>query len=58
LKRAFVMPAVEDPAGRTEKIHTHPVTMLVLLAIAAAVVVMGCLPALLEGWIASFFVKV
>lgn len=57
LKRAFVMPAVEDPAGRAEKIETHPVTMLVLLAIAAGVVVMGCLPALLEGWIASFFVK-
>lgn len=57
LKRAFVMPAVEDPEGRAEKIRTHPVTMLVLLAIAAAVVVMGCLPALLQGWIASFFVK-
>lgn len=57
LKRAYVMPAVDDPADRAEKISTHPVTMIVLLAIAAGVVVMGCLPALLQGWIASFFLK-
>lgn len=57
LKRAFVMPAVNEPADRAEKISTHPVTMLVLLVIAAAVVVMGCFPALLQGWIASFFVQ-
>jgi NADH-quinone oxidoreductase subunit N len=57
LKRAFVMPAVDDPAGRAEKVAVHPVTMLVLLAIAAAVVVMGCFPALLQNWITSFYVK-
>jgi NADH-quinone oxidoreductase subunit N len=55
LKRAFVMPAVDDPSGKVEKISVHPVTMIVLLAIAAAVVVMGCFPALLQGWIAGFY---
>jgi NADH-quinone oxidoreductase subunit N len=49
LKRAFVAPAVvESP------IKAHPVTMAVLLAIAAAVVALGCFPALLQGWIDSF----
>jgi NADH-quinone oxidoreductase subunit N len=55
LKRAFVMPAVDDPAGRAENIAVHPVTMLVLLVIAAAVVVMGCFPSLLQNWIAGFY---
>jgi NADH-quinone oxidoreductase subunit N len=55
LKRAFVMPAVDDPADRAGKVSAHPVTMIVLLAIAAAVVVMGCFPALLQGWIAGFY---
>jgi hypothetical protein len=32
----------------------HPVTMAVLVGIAAAVVVLGCFPGLLEGWIESF----
>jgi NADH-quinone oxidoreductase subunit N len=50
LKRAYVMPAADDTP-----IHAHPVTLAVLLAIAAAVVVMGCFPALLQGWIASFY---
>lgn len=49
LKRVYVMPSAEETP-----IHAHPVTMAVLLAIAAAVVVMGCLPALLQNWIASF----
>jgi NADH-quinone oxidoreductase subunit N len=50
LKRAYVSrPAEETP------IHAGPVTMLVLLVIAAAVVVMGCFPALLQSWIASFY---
>jgi NADH-quinone oxidoreductase subunit N len=50
LKRVYVMPAaVETP------IHAHPVTLAVLILIAAAVVVMGCFPALLQGWIASFY---
>jgi NADH-quinone oxidoreductase subunit N len=55
LKRAFVMPAVDDSAGRVEKIRVDPVTMIVLVAIAAAVVVTGCFPALLQGWIAGFY---
>ncbi len=39
LKRAYVMPAVDE-----SPIHAHPVTLAVLLAIAAAVVVLGLLP--------------
>ena len=50
LKRVYVMPVVEDTP-----IKAHPLTMAVLLAIAAAVVVMGCFPALLQDWIAGFF---
>ncbi len=49
LKRAYVMPAVSDTP-----IKAHPVTMLVLIVTAAAVVGMGCFPALLQGWIGSF----
>ncbi len=50
LKRAYVMPAADE-----SPIKAHPVTMAVLLAVAAAVVVMGCFPALLQGWIESFY---
>jgi NADH-quinone oxidoreductase subunit N len=50
LKRAFVLPAVDDTP-----IHAHPVTMTVLLFIAAAIVALGCFPALLQNWIASFY---
>jgi NADH-quinone oxidoreductase subunit N len=50
LKRAYVMPAVDETP-----IKAHPVTMAVLLLIAAAVVVLGCFPALLQNWIASFY---
>jgi NADH-quinone oxidoreductase subunit N len=49
LKRAYVMPAVDETP-----IRVHPVTMLVLVAIAAAVVLVGCFPAVLQNWIASF----
>ena len=49
LKRAYVMPAVDE-----SPMKAHPVTLAVLLGIAAAVVVLGCFPALLEGWIANF----
>jgi NADH-quinone oxidoreductase subunit N len=49
LKRAYVMPAV-DPSP----IKVHPVTLAVLVAIAAAVVLLGCLPTLLGNWIAGF----
>jgi NADH-quinone oxidoreductase subunit N len=50
LKRAYVMPAVDETP-----IKAHPVTLIVLLGIAAAVVLMGCFPALLQAWIASFY---
>jgi NADH-quinone oxidoreductase subunit N len=49
LKRAYVMPAVEET-----RITAHPATMAVLVAIAAAVVLLGCFPALLQGWIQGF----
>ncbi len=50
LKRAYVMPAVDETP-----IKAHPVTLAVLLVIAAAVVLLGCFPALLQGWIESFY---
>jgi NADH-quinone oxidoreductase subunit N len=50
LKRAYVMPAADE-----SPIKAHPVTLAVLLVIAAAVVVFGCFPALLQNWIASFY---
>ncbi|MDR3749860.1 MAG: NADH-quinone oxidoreductase subunit N [Terracidiphilus sp.] len=49
LKRAYVMPAVDETP-----IKAHPVTLTVLVGIAAAVVLLGCFPALLQGWIGSF----
>jgi NADH-quinone oxidoreductase subunit N len=49
LKRAYVMPAVDETP-----IKAHPVTLIVLLAIAAAVVLLGCFPAVLQNWIAGF----
>ncbi len=50
LKRAYVLPATDETP-----IEAHPVTMAVLLAIAAVVVGMGCFPAVLQNWIASFY---
>jgi NADH-quinone oxidoreductase subunit N len=50
LKRAYVMPANDE-----SPIRVHPVTLVVLVAIAAAVLVLGCFPALLQNWIASFY---
>jgi NADH-quinone oxidoreductase subunit N len=50
LKRAYVMPAVDETA-----ISVHPTTLTVLLLIAVAVVLLGCFPALLQGWIAGFY---
>ncbi|MGA3012353.1 MAG: NADH-quinone oxidoreductase subunit N [Terracidiphilus sp.] len=50
LKRAYVMPAVDE-----SPIKGHPVTMAVLVAIASAVVLLGCFPALLQNWIESFY---
>jgi NADH-quinone oxidoreductase subunit N len=50
LKRAYVMPAVDETP-----IKVHPVTMLVLVGIAAAVVLLGMFPAALQGWIDAFY---
>ena len=50
LKRAYVMPAVDELP-----IAVPPVTAAVLLVIAAAVLVLGCFPALLQGCIAHFY---
>jgi NADH-quinone oxidoreductase subunit N len=50
LKRAYVMAATDETA-----IRVSPVTMLVLVGIAAAVVLMGVFPAVLQGWIAGFY---
>ena len=49
LKRAYVLPAVDETP-----IRVHPVTLAVLVAIAAAVVLAGCFPAVLQNWIAGF----
>jgi NADH-quinone oxidoreductase subunit N len=49
LKRAYVMPAVD-----ATPIKAHPVTQMVLVGIAAAVVFLGCFPSILAGWIDSF----
>ncbi len=50
LKRAYVMPAVDETP-----IKTHPVTLLVLVAIAGAVVLAGVFPTLLQGWIEAAY---
>lgn len=48
LKRAYVLPAIDE-----SPIHAHPVALVVLLAIAAAVVISGCFPSILQTWIAN-----
>jgi len=50
LKRAYVMKPVNETP-----IRVHPVTLLVLLAIAASAVLLGCFPALLQNWISAFY---
>jgi NADH-quinone oxidoreductase subunit N len=50
LKRVYVLPAANN-----SPIRAHPVTLLVLVAIAAAVLVLGCFPSLLQSWIAGFY---
>jgi NADH-quinone oxidoreductase subunit N len=50
LKRAYVMPASDE-----SHLRVNPSTLVVLIAIAAAVLVLGCFPALLQNWIASFY---
>ena len=49
LKRAYVMPPVDD-----SPIEVHPVALAVLVGIAASVVLLGCFPAFLGGWIEGF----
>jgi NADH-quinone oxidoreductase subunit N len=49
LKRAYVMPAVDETP-----IKAHPVTLVVLVAIAASVILLGCFPTVLQNWIAGF----
>jgi NADH-quinone oxidoreductase subunit N len=53
LKRAYVMPAPPTDEGQSP-IRVHPVTMAVLVGVAAAVVFLGCFPAVLMGWIDKF----
>jgi NADH-quinone oxidoreductase subunit N len=50
LKRAYVMPAADETP-----VKAGPLTTLVLAVIAAAVVVLGCFPQILDGWIAGFY---
>lgn len=50
LKRVFVMPAVDETP-----VKGNPVAMSVLAVIALAVVVLGCLPGLLQAWMANFY---
>jgi NADH-quinone oxidoreductase subunit N len=50
LKRVFVVPALDDA-----QMAVNPVTLMVLALIAASVVALGCFPALLQNWMASFY---
>ncbi|HET7104514.1 MAG TPA: NADH-quinone oxidoreductase subunit N [Terracidiphilus sp.] len=50
LKRAYVMPAPDET-----RMTPHPVTQTVLVAVTLMVVLLGCLPGLLQGWIAGFY---
>jgi NADH-quinone oxidoreductase subunit N len=50
LKRAYVLRAIDQTP-----IKAHPITMAVLVGIAASVVLLGCFPTLLGDWIESFY---
>jgi len=50
LKRVFVMPPVD-----ASLLKANSETMVVLSLIALAVVVLGCLPGLLQNWMANFY---
>ncbi|HUN86475.1 MAG TPA: NADH-quinone oxidoreductase subunit N [Terracidiphilus sp.] len=50
LKRVYVMPAADEA-----HIAIHPVVTAVLVVVAAAVVLLGCFPSLLQDWIAAFY---
>jgi NADH-quinone oxidoreductase subunit N len=49
LKQVYVTPAVDE-----RPLEAHPVVLAAIVLLAAAVVVFGCFPALLQGWIESF----
>ena len=51
LKRVFVMPPVVDVP-----VKANLITMSVLVLIALMVLVLGCLPGLLQTWMGSFYV--
>ena len=51
LKRVFVMPA----AVGCDPIKANPITMGVLALIALSVVALGCIPGLLQSWMAGFY---
>jgi hypothetical protein len=50
LKRVFVVPALDD-----SRIPVHPVTLTALLFVTLGVVMSGCFPAILQGWMESFY---
>jgi NADH-quinone oxidoreductase subunit N len=50
LKRVFVMDPPED-----EPVKGNPVTVCVLALITVVVVVLGCLPGLMQSWMATFY---
>lgn len=50
LKRVFVMPGADET-----RINANSITMGVLTVIALAVVVLGCLPGLLQSWMEGFY---
>jgi NADH-quinone oxidoreductase subunit N len=50
LKRVFVMPPADDTP-----LEGNHVTMFVLSLITFAVVVLGCLPGLLQAWMSHFY---
>jgi NADH-quinone oxidoreductase subunit N len=50
LKRVFVMPPTDDAP-----VKGSPLTMGVLALIAVVVLVLGCLPGLMQSWMASFY---
>jgi NADH-quinone oxidoreductase subunit N len=50
LKRAFVVPGISE-----SRLAVNPVTLIVLVLVAACVVVLGCFPSLVSGWMAGFY---
>jgi NADH-quinone oxidoreductase subunit N len=49
LKRVYVMPAVDEAP-----VVANSITMSVLVLVSTGVMVLGCFPALLQGWIGAF----